>query len=254
MWCLFKSVIHEVQFLSSSLPSIIRGSQNAHFCVKASSSEHLVHTNWSTPKCWRWEQTTPTLCFPVEMKPHLMFLDMQELSNIHEVYAKMKTAVAASSEQAVSSINLIRKNLAPDLHGTVMDFYKWQQKEVGHVWEDVWILAFARLSRVCCRFDGMPCLVRKRLMHAGKTMPVRERRHSRRSVQLSRCSCSSVYYSIVLYCRTSMNSLILFIFVVYFCLQCKKLKSCMILKKNLSKHISTIITLVAKIKHRNSFN
>lgn len=62
-----------------------------------------------------------------------MSLDVQELSNIHEVYAKMKTAVAASSEQAVSSINLIRKNLAPDLHGTVMDFYKWQQKEVGHV-------------------------------------------------------------------------------------------------------------------------
>lgn len=62
---------------------------------------------------------------------------MQELSNIHEVYAKMKSAVAASSEQAVSSIDLLRKNLVPDLHGTVMDFYKWQQRKVGHVWEDV---------------------------------------------------------------------------------------------------------------------
>lgn len=52
---------------------------------------------------------------------------LEELSNIHELYAKMKTAVTASSEQAVSSIDLIRKNLVPELHGTVMDFYKWQQ-------------------------------------------------------------------------------------------------------------------------------
>lgn len=55
---------------------------------------------------------------------------LQELSNIHEVYAKMKTAVAASSEQAVSSIDLIRKNLVPNLQGAVMNLYQWQQKEV----------------------------------------------------------------------------------------------------------------------------
>lgn len=123
--------------------------------------------------------------FPVETNPHLMCLDVQELSNIHEVYAKMKTAVAASSEQAVSSIDLIRKNLVPDLHGTVMDFYKGQQKKVGHAWEDVWMFVFARLSRVCCWFDEMSCLVRMALMTAVKTTAaVRERRHSRRSVQL----------------------------------------------------------------------
>lgn len=74
-------------------------------------------------------------------------MHVQELSNIHEVYAKMKTAVGASSEQAVSSIDLIRKDLTLDLHGTVMDFHKWQQKEVGHVLEDVWMFAFAHLSR-----------------------------------------------------------------------------------------------------------
>lgn len=56
---------------------------------------------------------------------------MQELSNIHEIYAKMKTAVAASSEQKVSSVDLVRKNLVPELHGTVMDFYTWQQRAVG---------------------------------------------------------------------------------------------------------------------------
>lgn len=65
------------------------------------------------------------------MNPESLSFDVQELSNIHELYAKMKTAVTASSEQAVSSIDLIRKNLVPELHGTVMDFYKWQQSGVG---------------------------------------------------------------------------------------------------------------------------
>lgn len=88
--------------------------------------------------------STPTLCrtLTVEVNPESLSFDLQELSNIHELYAKMKTAVTASSEQAVSSIDLIRKNLVPELHGTVMDFYKWQQSGVGHFWRERLNIAF----------------------------------------------------------------------------------------------------------------
>ncbi|XP_067470805.1 snRNA-activating protein complex subunit 1b [Thunnus thynnus] len=54
---------------------------------------------------------------------------LEELSNVHDLYEKMKVSVASSSEQAPSSVNLIRKDLVPQLRGTVMDFYKWQQRK-----------------------------------------------------------------------------------------------------------------------------
>lgn len=54
---------------------------------------------------------------------------LEELSNIHDLYEKMKVSVASSSEQAPSSVNLIRKDLVPQLRGTVVDFYKWQQRK-----------------------------------------------------------------------------------------------------------------------------
>lgn len=60
----------------------------------------------------------------------MQLVSVQELSNIHKVYEKLKTSVSASSEQGVSSINLIHKDLVPELRSIVMDFYKWQQKEV----------------------------------------------------------------------------------------------------------------------------
>ncbi|KAE8289569.1 snRNA-activating protein complex subunit 1 [Larimichthys crocea] len=53
---------------------------------------------------------------------------LEELSNINELYEKLKTSVA-SSEQAVSSINLVRTDMVPQLRSTVVDFYKWQQKK-----------------------------------------------------------------------------------------------------------------------------
>lgn len=54
---------------------------------------------------------------------------LEELSNIHELYEKMKTSVSSTSEQAVSSVGLIRKDLVPQLRSTVVDFYKWQQRK-----------------------------------------------------------------------------------------------------------------------------
>lgn len=54
---------------------------------------------------------------------------LEELSNIHDLYEKMKVSVASSSEQAPSSVNLIRKDLVPQLRSTVVDFYKWQQRK-----------------------------------------------------------------------------------------------------------------------------
>lgn len=55
---------------------------------------------------------------------------MQELSNIHELYKKMKTSVFTSSEQAASSLNLVRNDPVPELRGAVMDFHKWQNRTV----------------------------------------------------------------------------------------------------------------------------
>ncbi|XP_068573827.1 snRNA-activating protein complex subunit 1b [Cebidichthys violaceus] len=54
---------------------------------------------------------------------------LEELSNIDELYGKLKTSV--SSEPADSSINLIRKDLVPQLRSTVLDFNKWQQRKSG---------------------------------------------------------------------------------------------------------------------------
>ncbi|XP_074487973.1 snRNA-activating protein complex subunit 1-like isoform X1 [Sebastes fasciatus] len=56
---------------------------------------------------------------------------LEELSNIHELYGKLKTSFTSTSEQADSSVNLIRKDLVPQLRSTVVDFYKWQQRKGG---------------------------------------------------------------------------------------------------------------------------
>lgn len=53
---------------------------------------------------------------------------LDELSNIHDLYDKLKTSVTSKSEQS-SSVNLIRKDLVPQLRSSVVDFYKWQQKK-----------------------------------------------------------------------------------------------------------------------------
>ncbi|KAM7376423.1 hypothetical protein PAMP_006158 [Pampus punctatissimus] len=58
---------------------------------------------------------------------------LEELSNVHDLYEKMKTSV---SEEANLSVNLIRKGLVPELRSTVMDFYKWQQRKDTYEDED----------------------------------------------------------------------------------------------------------------------
>lgn len=54
---------------------------------------------------------------------------LEELSNIHDLYGKLKTSVCLTLEQSESSVNLIRQDLIPQLRGTVMDFYKWQHRK-----------------------------------------------------------------------------------------------------------------------------
>ncbi|XP_056250319.1 snRNA-activating protein complex subunit 1b [Seriola aureovittata] len=56
---------------------------------------------------------------------------LEELSNIHELYKKLKSSVFMTTEQADSSVNLIHKDLVPQLRSTVVDFYKWQQRKDG---------------------------------------------------------------------------------------------------------------------------
>ncbi|KAL7381027.1 hypothetical protein ABVT39_027433 [Epinephelus coioides] len=53
---------------------------------------------------------------------------LEELSNINELYGKLKTSVCLMTEQPNSSLSLIRKDLVPQLQSTVMEFYKWQQR------------------------------------------------------------------------------------------------------------------------------
>ncbi|XP_068194456.1 snRNA-activating protein complex subunit 1b [Antennarius striatus] len=53
---------------------------------------------------------------------------LEELSNVHELYEKMKASVSSTSDSA-SSVSLIRKNLIPELRNAVVDFYKWQHTE-----------------------------------------------------------------------------------------------------------------------------
>ncbi|XP_072221195.1 snRNA-activating protein complex subunit 1b [Leuresthes tenuis] len=55
---------------------------------------------------------------------------LEEMSNINEMYEKMKTSVISQiTAQADSSVNLIRKDLVSRLRSTVLDFYKWQQRK-----------------------------------------------------------------------------------------------------------------------------
>lgn len=53
---------------------------------------------------------------------------LEELSNVHELYEKQKVAVFSSLEHPDSSVNLICKDLVPQLRSTVVNFYKWQQQ------------------------------------------------------------------------------------------------------------------------------
>ncbi|GAA6227422.1 snRNA-activating protein complex subunit 1-like [Lates japonicus] len=56
---------------------------------------------------------------------------LEELSNIHGLYEKLKTSVSSMSEQADSSLNLTHKDLVPQLRSTVVHFYNWQQRKDG---------------------------------------------------------------------------------------------------------------------------
>ncbi|XP_034530978.1 snRNA-activating protein complex subunit 1b [Notolabrus celidotus] len=61
---------------------------------------------------------------------------LEELSNIHDLYDKLKTSASLTSEDAATPVNLMKKHLVPHLRGTVVDFYKWQQREDGTDFEE----------------------------------------------------------------------------------------------------------------------
>ncbi|XP_051251873.1 snRNA-activating protein complex subunit 1b [Dicentrarchus labrax] len=72
------------------------------------------------------EEFMERACRPQELV-NIELLD--ELSNINQLYDKMKTSVFSTAEQEASSVNLIRKDFVPQLRTTVVDFYKWQQRK-----------------------------------------------------------------------------------------------------------------------------
>lgn len=54
------------------------------------------------------------------------------MSNIDNLYTKTKTsAVSQMTEPVDSCINMIHKDLVSQLRSTVLDFYTWQQRQVG---------------------------------------------------------------------------------------------------------------------------
>nr|XP_057947203.1 snRNA-activating protein complex subunit 1-like [Doryrhamphus excisus]XP_057947251.1 snRNA-activating protein complex subunit 1-like [Doryrhamphus excisus] len=54
---------------------------------------------------------------------------LEELSNVHELYGKIKTSMYSEEQQADLGINLIHKNLIPQLRGSVMTFHLWQKRK-----------------------------------------------------------------------------------------------------------------------------
>ncbi|XP_068457054.1 snRNA-activating protein complex subunit 1b [Clinocottus analis] len=56
---------------------------------------------------------------------------LDELSKVDELYKMLKTSVSSESTRADSSIDLVRKDLVPQLRSTVMDFYDWQHRKDG---------------------------------------------------------------------------------------------------------------------------
>lgn len=67
---------------------------------------------------------------PASRPQQLINIDLlEELSNIHDLYGKMKTSASLTSGDAASSVNLVHKNLIPKLRNSVVDFYRWQQRE-----------------------------------------------------------------------------------------------------------------------------
>lgn len=60
----------------------------------------------------------------------LSFLFVQELSNIDDLYGKLKASFSSEGQRADASINLVRRDLVPQLRSTVVDFYKWQHRNV----------------------------------------------------------------------------------------------------------------------------
>ncbi|CAJ1074526.1 snRNA-activating protein complex subunit 1b [Xyrichtys novacula] len=61
---------------------------------------------------------------------------LEELSNIHDIYGKLKTSASLMSEDAPTPVNLTHKDLIPKLRSTVVDFYTWQQKRIESDEED----------------------------------------------------------------------------------------------------------------------
>ncbi|XP_041669357.1 snRNA-activating protein complex subunit 1b isoform X2 [Cheilinus undulatus] len=54
---------------------------------------------------------------------------LEELSHIHGLYEKLKTSSSLTSRDGVTSLDLIKKDLAPKLQCTVVNFYNWQQRQ-----------------------------------------------------------------------------------------------------------------------------
>ncbi|KAG7510374.1 hypothetical protein JOB18_020242 [Solea senegalensis] len=54
---------------------------------------------------------------------------LEELSNVHTMYTELKSSVFPPPQQTDSSVDLIHRDMVPQLLSTVKDFYKWRQRK-----------------------------------------------------------------------------------------------------------------------------
>ncbi|XP_056152347.1 snRNA-activating protein complex subunit 1b [Lampris incognitus] len=59
----------------------------------------------------------------------LVSLDlMEELSNVHEEYKRLKAVISSAPDKLEPSLSLVKKDLVPMLRSVVLDFSKWQKQ------------------------------------------------------------------------------------------------------------------------------
>lgn len=77
---------------------------------------------------------------------------LEELSNVHELYEKLKTSVTDPASGVVDpSLGLTNKKFVPELRSSVLDFYKWQQTNVSLPR----VLTSSRSVRLICSCDAV---------------------------------------------------------------------------------------------------
>ncbi|KAM6912830.1 snRNA-activating protein complex subunit 1b [Xenentodon cancila] len=95
----------------------------------------LYNKKRKAPRYMLCEQFMERACGPQEL---INAEVLEEMSNVHELYDKMKTSIISETAASNSSVDLIRKDFPSQLRSSVLDFHVWQQgKDNADADEDV---------------------------------------------------------------------------------------------------------------------